>query len=46
MLVNTVLELARVHDDLAAHARRRRLPEAQHLQAIGTTFRLIRSTLS
>jgi TetR/AcrR family transcriptional repressor of nem operon len=88
MLVNTVLEMAGVDDDLAAHAShrlgemqrifeaclqdagaartraedlaamlmlfnegirvssRRRLPDAQHLQPIATTFRLIRSAIA
>jgi TetR/AcrR family transcriptional regulator, transcriptional repressor for nem operon len=88
MLVNTVLEMAGVDDDLAAHASRhlgdmqrtfqaylqdagastaraeelaamlmlfnegirvssrRRLPDAQHLQPIATTFRLIRGALA
>ncbi len=88
MLVNTVLEMAGVDDELAAHASahlgdmqrffqaclqdagaaparaeelaamlmlfnegirvssRRRLPAAQHLQPIATTFRLIRSAIA
>ena len=88
MLVNTVLEMAGVDDELAAHAShhlgemqgvfqsclqdagatparadelaamlmlfnegirvssRRRLPDAQHLQPIATTFRLIRSAIA